>query len=850
MYYRVITSLDELLGDEGLLRLPSYLARVYVMDEVRSNAIKDAVDYLSVGENVLLTGRPGTGKTALMFMILREIINRFRVGYICEGVSSVSNDHLNEGIILFYDDIPRMRREALISIFKNRVKGIIATGRVEEIAMIRRMLGVDFRNLFHIIEVPPLSKDKIRKMLLNYLNMEAIKIADEDAVDIVIEKAAGLPVYIWQVVRELKIERSDLTLSFAKKIPRGMLDYIDDILWRILGGKIEKYEALITLLIMTDFVKYAVHQDLFNYIYLVAKEKRIKKRLTIEDIIMDPVIENIARYLAREATTYSFRLPHDSWADVLRGKSSGLMAPEIAKINGLYNKERREMIVVEAARRAWFETLKKSDDLLRKETFKENIRINLGEPILRDILEKPAIAEIREEKVPERVIKEEVTVRRPVMPTPPKPVMEPIDLIRYYLSSLKVTTLDLLASQTGMSKKDIKELLEISDFYIPSRRSGFVYYKDYFLMTIKKVKDFLRKNGKAEVKALSRETRIFPEDLIEELKKDTILFGDTLYDKKYVETILINELKKKRFVDLDTISRITGIPVQVFEHFKKTLETKAIPDPKKRKYYLKEYLSDLLHKEIKKNGYVDLEELADKHEISVEVFEQFEPTLRKQYIASIRGKQYFTQEYIDSQITPKILEKLNNQIRVNTQEIANEFNVPPQIVSEILEKIAEKSVIQGVYYKKGTLSNALNELKRSITEPKSLHQISVKTKVLVQDLIKILKENNLDKAYSLARIREIIKTFPTTKPDREELKNLIETAAKYELNKEEMHTLGTAYLILWELTQEDTYFSRGKELLEKAALPKSYRNLAIAYAKRKDYKKAEHYLKLYKSKQK
>ena len=263
------------------------------------------------------------------------------------------------------------------------------TGRTEEIALVKRIHGIDLYKYFRSIRVPPLSDEKIREMLLRYLDREAIKIVDGEAIDEIVRRAQGLPVYVWQVVMELKIRKQPLTLSFAKSIPQGMLDYVDDILWRLLSGKPERYEVLLTLLCMTDFTWYAVHQDLFTYIYLVAKEKRIKKRLSLADIVMDIVIEDVCRYLVRDNASYAFRLPHDSWAYVLRGKSYGPIATEIAKIIALYTKEKRNSIILSAARRAWWETVRSTEDILRREAFKNNIRVNLGEETLRDILSRP-----------------------------------------------------------------------------------------------------------------------------------------------------------------------------------------------------------------------------------------------------------------------------------------------------------------------------------------------------------------------------------------------------------------------------------------------------------------------------
>ncbi len=342
-----------------------------------------------MGKNVLIEGPPGTGKTALMFMVLKSISERTGIGFINEGAVSVGREHVDRGIVLFYDDITRMNPDALRSIVRGRVGNIIATARSEEISIVRRIVGVDLYECFEPIRISPLSPEKIREMLFRYLDVEAVRIIDRDAVDEVVKKSQGLPVYVWQVIRELKIRREGLSLDFARSIPRGMLDYVDDILWRLLGGRPERFEVLLTLLCMTDFVRFSVHQDLYNYIYMVAKERRLKRRVSVEDIIVDSVMEDVSRYLAREGATYSFRLPHDSWADVLRGKSNGPMAPEISKMNILYKKDRRVELVIEAAERAWRETVNSVEDPLRRESFKKCIILNFGREALERVTGAP-----------------------------------------------------------------------------------------------------------------------------------------------------------------------------------------------------------------------------------------------------------------------------------------------------------------------------------------------------------------------------------------------------------------------------------------------------------------------------
>nr|MDO8045579.1 tetratricopeptide repeat protein [Candidatus Baldrarchaeota archaeon] len=391
-YFKVIRSVNELVGDEGLWRLPSYVVDEYVLDEPRTKALETAVNSITVGNNVLIIGSPGTGKTAFMLILLKRLLEEgFQVGVILEGAASISRSHEETGIILFYDDLPRIRREALLSIFRTRAKNIVATARTEEVPYIQRTTGEDPWNLFNRIEIPGMKPEDLRKILIRYTSREGIKILEDEATDVVVEKAQGLPVYIWQLVRELKIKKSDLTVDFARQIPQGMFDYVDDILWRVLGEHPERYEVLITLLCMADMLRYAVHQDLYNAIFVTAKKMRTGREYRLEEALFSDLLDNITRYLAREGISYTFRLPHDSWGDVLKGRSSGPMSGEISRVNTIYPSRRRRRILVEAARRAWNEVLKISEDESRKQKFIENLRNNFTEEELAyiGVLEKP-----------------------------------------------------------------------------------------------------------------------------------------------------------------------------------------------------------------------------------------------------------------------------------------------------------------------------------------------------------------------------------------------------------------------------------------------------------------------------
>jgi len=399
MYYKKILSLDELVGDEGILRLPPYIFEEFVEDDERREIIYRAVDALKSGGRVILYGPAGTGKTALMAIILREMINEgYQIGQIIDG-TIVSRSHEEEGIVLFYDDIPRMSRNTLKSIIDTNARMIISTARIEEMDTLSRKLGGDPTQYFDMMEINPMSEIYLREILTRYAIREGIRV-NVDAVDIVVMKAQGLPVYIWQVIRDLKInKRLVLDEGFASRIPEGMLDYVDDILWRIMGDSEERKEILLTLLILADLPEYKAHQDLFNAIFAESKKAIYGREFTIKEILLSDMLDKICRYLAR-TYDYSFKLPHDAWRDVLIGKSRGLMSGEISRINSAFPKQERMKILKNAIERTYKEIITKIEDVDRKEAFIS--QVGKIHPELK--------VEKKVEKVEEKPVAKEITI--------------------------------------------------------------------------------------------------------------------------------------------------------------------------------------------------------------------------------------------------------------------------------------------------------------------------------------------------------------------------------------------------------------------------------------------------------
>ncbi|MCR8453711.1 MAG: ATP-binding protein [Crenarchaeota archaeon] len=408
-YYEVINSPDQLVGAEGFLRLPSYIYDEFVFDDNRSKALDEAIEHIKRGECVLIIGKAGTGKTALLSMVLRRLMDMgYRVAKVING-EVLRRDHESAGIVLFYDDIPGMDIRSLRSIVENRPRMLIATSRIELLDELRSKLGEKPDSIFRIVLVEEMAEKYLNEILSRFARREGIEVKPE-AADVVVKKAGRLPVYIWQVIRDLVISRRNvLDIDFANKIPEGMLEYVDRILWSVVGDADDRLETLLTLMTMTLMPEYEMHQDLFDAVYIEARREIKGEEAPPRAVLLgSQTLNKIRRYLAR-APHYSFRLPHDSWADVLKGKSRGLLSGEIADLLYIFPEASFRELLRKAAERAFEEAISKSKDPNRIREFIRQVNlIGFG-----DIISKRGI--VSEAKQLEQI---SVETKIPVMPKP------------------------------------------------------------------------------------------------------------------------------------------------------------------------------------------------------------------------------------------------------------------------------------------------------------------------------------------------------------------------------------------------------------------------------------------------
>ncbi len=345
-YYEVPDSAERI---RNVWRLPPYLDDVLVIDDERQRFIDAAVEHAKGGENVVVLGAPGSGKTTAMYAILRALDQDNDTGLIWD-TKDVARTHEKNGMILFCDDIPESRQLAKAIVEKD-IRGVVSTAREQDWSR----LPLDLRRKFYALNLPAIPDNVMTEICERHLKNYGIKY-EQAVLPIIVKNAQGSPIYVRYMAEELSSEvkggnLKKLTAKRAEVSPRGMTDYIAGILARILfemdGTVYTPREgalpAIKALLCLADRPNYETHEVHLNQIFFALK--------TPSD---GPGPFNaFKQYLSRDPRYSSFRFMHDTLADVLRGKVDHPIVGDIRMIAQEMGVTGRRDVQISALEQGW-----------------------------------------------------------------------------------------------------------------------------------------------------------------------------------------------------------------------------------------------------------------------------------------------------------------------------------------------------------------------------------------------------------------------------------------------------------------------------------------------------------------
>ncbi|MFW9805780.1 MAG: hypothetical protein ACFFFK_03545 [Candidatus Thorarchaeota archaeon] len=312
-YYEIPDSFNRVVN---VWRLPTYLDEVLVIEDARRAVIDAAVKYAKDGENVVILGAPGAGKTTVMYAIWRELDKEMDTALVWD-TKDVAQTHEKHGVILFNDDLPETK-ELAKAIVERDVKGIVTTAREQDWSR----LPIDLRSKFNPINLPNISDDVMTEIAAKHLDTQGIKY-EKSVLPAIVESSQGSPIYVRYLAEEIgtEIKTGAITKLTAQRVqtaPKGMTDYVAGILARILfeldgtiyKPKVGALPVIKSLLCLADMPNYETHEVHLNQMFFALKHPSDSPG----------PFNAFKQYLSRDPRFFSLKFMHDTLADVLRGK--------------------------------------------------------------------------------------------------------------------------------------------------------------------------------------------------------------------------------------------------------------------------------------------------------------------------------------------------------------------------------------------------------------------------------------------------------------------------------------------------------------------------------------------------
>ena len=344
-YFDIPSSPQTLLASWSL---PEELQGNVVLDKKRQ-AIVDTVLNAEPGDNFVIIGDPGLGKTVILFEILDRLMKGGNAGILT--TESIGTFHLENGIRLFYDDLPG--HPAMADAVKAiGIKGLVVTARLEDWDEQCRGLDESFTRL----SINPFSDKKMNKVSNTLLDLVNIS-REKNAVELLVKYAEGTPIYVWLMIKEMINNNNRyLTVDYIKKhASKGMINYVGRLLQGLLkDGPDFKKGGYHTLTMLYFLATYMTKKQCHTAYFREVSDCLDKYTTEMFHSQFDMNTQSRVMYYLSGGGDM-MRFPHDAWPDVLakRGKQNPFIQDivfieeDIADA-GIFDKVKEECIV-----RAW-----------------------------------------------------------------------------------------------------------------------------------------------------------------------------------------------------------------------------------------------------------------------------------------------------------------------------------------------------------------------------------------------------------------------------------------------------------------------------------------------------------------
>ena len=343
-------------SDETLFR------KLFIEDDRISSILEKATKLILSGSNVVILGEPGVGKTSLLYRILIEISRIKNVGLIIPG-NIIRNIHEELGIVLFIDDLPQQELDPQSLI---KTGNLIATARIHDWRNLIRDYP-EIRSKFVELELEKASDRFLRELLLRFLRQYKIDY-DENVLSVVVRKALGAPMYIYQLVRDLLVKKqregyARLDIAVAETIPEGMYEYIGELLSNTIASKNGGRSMIATLKSITLLKSKSI-----NSLHLAMLYEEVCSILG-EKPNWD-LYDDIHQLMVYDTATMILKIPHDTWIDVLHG-ASRILKPIISLVDSKIPDKRKVEILRKTGVKSWMKIYEDIEYLAKRELITE-----------------------------------------------------------------------------------------------------------------------------------------------------------------------------------------------------------------------------------------------------------------------------------------------------------------------------------------------------------------------------------------------------------------------------------------------------------------------------------------------